>query len=343
MRRATLVTILGLGLLGCGVEFDPSSEVKTLRVLGVQKSAPYAAPGEKVEMSMLWHDGSPDAPRPVQIAWFSGCYNPPGDLFLGCVEQLAANASSGGGGGSFGLPPGFEVGTGDRFSFTMPGDVISSRPPPAAPLPPYGLGFVFFAVCAGELGPAPAASQDQFPVACYDGGGKPLGPNDFIAGYSAVYAYDTLRNQNPIISGFRFNGVDVTPSCVGLACLTAPVNAPDCAAGAPCIDPCADDGEDSCPKYPIKPIIERESAEPDEVSAIAFGRDVSEQVWVRYYVDRGSLKSEVRLVNDALKGWNDDHGTEFRAPKKSGTLSIWAVVQDNRGGQEWVRLEVGVR
>src|SRR5688572_12873525 len=116
--------------LGCSADFDPPSELKTLRVLAVQKSEPYASPGEEVELGMLWYDGSPRAPRPVQLAWFSGCFNPPGDLYLGCFDVFSNLArASGGRRGSAGLPPGLDVGFGERFTLELPTDLISSRPP----------------------------------------------------------------------------------------------------------------------------------------------------------------------------------------------------------------------
>src|SRR5690606_12215025 len=65
----TLAALLSLGAAalfpGCGPELDRISELKTLRILGVKKSAPYARPGESVELEMFWEDVGPGAPRPV--------------------------------------------------------------------------------------------------------------------------------------------------------------------------------------------------------------------------------------------------------------------------------------
>ncbi len=342
MARRLLSVMLALASVSCGVEFDPPSEVNSLRVLAVQKSLPYAKPGESVDVSMLWHDGSPKAPRNIQVAWLTGCFNPPGDSFALCGEAFGAAGGSGGGGG-LGLPPGVSVGFGDTHTFQMPADVVSARPPPQDPkVPRYGLAYVFFAACAGALGPAPPG-QIAFPLACFDPEGRAVGPDDFVAGYSAVYAYDSIRNENPIVTGFAFAGKDITPSCIGTACLTTPPKAVDCAAGDPCVDACADDGADGCPGITMTPRIDPASAEVDEVSKIAYGRDFTEQMWLRYYVERGSVKSDVKLINDATKGWNDDYSTEFRAPKEMGVISIWAAAHDNRGGVEWVRIEVGIR
>lgn len=326
-------------LLGCGAEFDPPSELKTLRVLAAQKSAPYAKPGEDVEMRMLWHDGSPKAPRPVEVAWFAGCYNPPGDLYAGCFQQFAEAGPPSGPG----LPPGIQVGFGDRFTFTMPADVISSRPPPSDPkTAPYGLAYLFFAACAGHLDQPPEGSEG-FPVACYGPGGELLGADDFVAGYSAVYAYESYRNENAIVTGFRVEGQDTAGSCIGDACLdTPPSPTLDCAS-VPCVDACSDDGGEDCPDIGIQPLVDPASAELDQISLDAYGKSYGEQMWIRYYVTAGSVKSDVRLLNDAQKGWNADYGTAFRAPSKPGPVSIWAVVHDNRGGVGWVRQEVLVQ
>ena len=57
-RRVGLA-LLSLAATGCAPEFAKVSEIETLRVLGVKKDKPYAAPGEEVTLSMLWNDGSP--------------------------------------------------------------------------------------------------------------------------------------------------------------------------------------------------------------------------------------------------------------------------------------------
>ena len=77
-----LATFLSLFLLGCGPDFDPPSELHSLRVLAVQKDLPYAPPGATVNLQMLWQDASPLAGREVQVAWSPPCYDPPADLSI---------------------------------------------------------------------------------------------------------------------------------------------------------------------------------------------------------------------------------------------------------------------
>ena len=87
-RRGWLLGAAATLVLGCGVEFDPASQLDGLRVLAVKKSAPYARPGERVDLSLLWHDTDAGRPPP-QIAWLAICENPPADLFEACFTQVA--------------------------------------------------------------------------------------------------------------------------------------------------------------------------------------------------------------------------------------------------------------
>lgn len=73
---------------GCGVGFDTAAQVEGLRVLGVQKSTPYAQPGGTVDFRMLYHDDTDEA-RDIQILWLRGCQNPPADSVRLCFEVFS--------------------------------------------------------------------------------------------------------------------------------------------------------------------------------------------------------------------------------------------------------------
>ena len=343
LLEASGICLAALALAACAPEFDRPSELRTLRVLAVQKDKPYALPGDTVNLEMLWHDGlyregSTEERRNVQIGWLSGCFDPPADLYRNCFSELRdpqlVTCSS-----DSGEPC-------EHFSFVMPQDVISRRPPPAdTTQPPYGIAYVFFALCAGELGFAdPGSGESAFPILCLDADRNALGPNHFVAGYSTVFSYDRFANQNPVLTGFEFNGEPMPAAqiCIGTECQDKVFPEFECGAG-PCVDTCADDGDrEECDGTEFRPIVDRESAELDEVSLQTRGRRLGEQMWINYYVDRGGVKSDVRLLNDAVTGWNDDYGTEFYAPKDPGRSRIWAVVHDNRGGMSWASIVVNV-
>ncbi len=336
-----LLGALSLSSVACGPEFDSPSEIKTLRVLGVKKDKPYAQPGDTVHLELLSHDakGRDD----IQYAFIGGCVNPPGDLYYGCFAQYGQLLAEGK------LP---DVALSDTFDLTLPADIISSRRDFEPGQPPYGLSIVFFAACAGELSfdmnAAAGEGSGGLPLLCLDGD-EPLGSDDFVVGYSSIYSFDGVSNQNPTFvldeqgrGRFLLEGNEIIADCVGGACQGAPMVEVDCDAEPErCIDACADDGDAECPSIDIAPQIEQ-LVERDDVSSELFGSDVTEQMWVNYYVDNGGI-SEVRLLNDANSGWNAKYRAELRAPKGKGPLMVWAVAHDNRGGQEFARVTLGVK
>jgi hypothetical protein len=369
VRCPALAAILVAGALGCGVEFDPASELTSLRVLAVKKSLPYSRPGEAVDLALLWHDSEPGRPPP-QIAWLAICENPPADLFEACfaqppdltAEELAARIS---------LPDPAATVANDRFSFVTSTDIISSRPPPAqGSTTPYGLSYVFFAVCAGQLDVL-MTGDAAIPFVCFeelDGvagfsdGDTRRDSRDFIIGYSAVFAYDEYRNGNPLVSGFRFGGTTLWPDapaelaaaapagavlasprdlCIGDACESAPPEDD----GAPCLDELTLDAclEDECAETELQPLVDPASAELDEVASARGSGMLGEQMWVNYYSSGGELSEEVRLLNDAVEGFRTDTSTGYQAADTARVSHVWAVAHDNRGGAEWARVRVCTR
>jgi len=51
----------------------------------------------------------------------------------------------------------------------------------------------------------------------------------------------------------------------------------------------------------------------------------------------------VRVVRDGTGAWNDDHASNYYAPKNSGFVRVWAVVRDNRGGVDWISTLLYIR
>jgi hypothetical protein len=362
------VGVLALLAVGCAAEFDPASELTTgLRVLAVKKNVPYARPGESVELTMLWHDAEPGRPPP-QIAWLALCENPPADLFEACFtqlpdlsqEELEARIS---------VPDPAATTANDRFSFVTSADLISSRPPPPeASTIPYGLSYVFFAACAGQLD---VDMSGEVPFVCYeeadgiDGfseGDTRRDSRDFVVGYSAVFAYDTFRNQNPIVSGMRFGDATLWPDsppdvaaaappgavlasardlCIGDACgATEPDADAEPCLDALTLDACA--GGD-CDTVDVQPLVDPASAEIDEAASARSSDMLGEQMWINYYATAGELDEEVRLLNDAVAGFSSDNATEYEPAEEAQVSYLWAVAHDNRGGTEWARLRVCTR
>jgi hypothetical protein len=333
LARAAVLAC-GVSLVGCGAELDRVSELAGLRVIAVQKDKPYAQPGDTIAMKMLFVDASEEEGRPIQIGWLSGCIDPPGDLFQGCFA-----------GGFDPALASFEQGEAlTDFSFTLPPDIISRRPPAQDPRqPPYGIAVVFFAACAGTLS-FDFGSTAGFPIRCLDADGRALLSRDFVAGYSTIYSFEGFPNANPLVNGFSFRGEDVSPefSCVADGCLEPgpdPATLPELLT----VPHCPEDGDPAaCDPIPLRALVDPASAEPDSVTAAAYGRNFQEQLWVSYYATDGRLRSDTRLVNDATRGWNAEHGTDFYAPSEPGVVRLFAAVHDNRGGVAWTGVSIAV-
>ena len=325
IKKAAALSVLSIALpLGScgGVGFDSPELVKTLRVLAVQKDTPYAHPGDKVSLRMLYWDGKAEegSPRDVQI-FFSDCVNPPADLYYRCFSPNSTLAPPD-------PPTGAPMPDADHVAlhtFTLPPDIVSSRPP-APGTHAYGLGYVLFTVCAGKVGPVPQAGQTSLPLGCFAADGSKLGVDDFDPGYTSIYAYDDGRtNANPVIHGFTLRNPEISlePDADGVRHIAR------CIPGA-------------CPKLEFKVDIDRASAEPDPGASDLDGRPVSEQLWISYYKTRGDIEKSQRLVNDATRGWNDDNATTWTPPPVPGMARLWGIVHDNRGGVEWVEAKISV-
>lgn len=365
LTLARLLAIsLGLVATACGAEFDPASQIDSLRVLALKKSLPYARPGDTVELDLLWHTREPG--RVPQIAWLAICENPASDLFQLCFTQipdlteseLAERIS---------LPSPGAAEANDHFSFTTSPDILSSRPPPAdANSTPYGLHYVFFAVCDGEL---EARTGGQLPFVCYreqDGsvgfsaGDVQLDSRDFIVGYTAIFVYDQLSNANPSISGLALDGQVLLPA-TDLDALAAqpgavPLGPEDLCIGSACASVPADDQTRSCPELltfescrgdcdevALQPLIDPSNAEVDTAASNRASGMLGEQMWINYYAAGGEVSDDVRLLNDATRGFSDEFESNYQPSDTPGVSYVWAVAHDNRGGAEWARLRLCTR
>lgn len=349
------MAVLGMFLApSCTPGFDPPSKINSLRILAVTIDKPYAFPGDDVTMRMTVHDGVGDAdgnPRNLQILWLAGCVDPEGDQFFLCFESLAETFAPFANGG---VPPADLVslqtltpemnGVPDalEFTFSLPEDIVSRRPVPEAG-PHYGIAYVFFAACAGQLNPTDlqtlGGEVPEFPLECLDDGGNKLGPEDFVIGYTQVYSFaDERPNFNPPMGGIALDDVAL------------PENLDD----GPVVERCdvseadrkvsgcgTDDPTEVCNTYEIKALI-GDVAEIDAQEVDVEGNPLQEIIWVSYFVDGGDVSPSLALVNDATKGYQDEFQTEWIPPDEPGVYNIWAVARDQRGGSSIMRRQIRV-
>jgi hypothetical protein len=344
---------------GCAADFAPISKVDGLRVLSVVADHPYVTLPEcasgagcdpaKVTLNMTWADGQEGAAPPM-ILWIGGCFDPVGDQYYGCYDSLGKLFS--GSMNASGKPDiakllasGY-VGIGPSFTLTLPQDLITRRPKPAAEQPYYGIAYVFFAVCAGELRPTPADEASglagNFPISCYDQEGNRLGADRFVPGYTQVYAFaDGRGNANPVIEAMTLDAKEIPAD---------PAKAPEVEACSVTEDErlkmagCGRrDAWSDCTTYDVSVKVPEDVAEIDPSGKQADGTPVRETVWIDYFTDRGDFAHPTQLVSDAVTGYQPDHSVPWVAPPEPGPARIWAVVHDNRGGQAVIERTVMVK
>ncbi len=321
----------GPGGSGCSAPFDPPSLINTLRILDVAVDKPYANPGDEVTFTMSYFDGRiTGSLSPITIVWIGGCFNPEGGQYYACYDQLAEQLS-----GLSGIPPqGGPVGIGPSFTLTIPDDIVSSQPEPSYG-PKYGLAYVFFVACAGTLGPVDqegTTAAGSFPVGCFDAEGNQLGPDAFIPGYTQVYVFEDGRvNANPPVEGMLFDE-ELLAEDARIETTTCPVTFEERRKSG-CS---ATDEFTECDAHTIDLQVPNDVADDDQESLDADGNPLKESVWVSYFATGGTFDADIKLLNDATKGIQEDRAVKWVAPDEPGTYQIWAVVHDNRGGSRVV-------
>jgi hypothetical protein len=129
--------------------------------------------------------------------------------------------------------------------------------------------------------------------------------------------------------------------CIGTGCeFIQPETDTEPCLEALTLDTCVD-GE--CDTIDVQPLVDPASAELDDAASARSAEMLGEQMWVNYYASAGEVSEEVRLLNDAVTGFNTDTATEYEAADEPRVSYVWAVAHDNRGGTEWARVRVCTR
>ena len=344
-RAVSVVLFALIALAACNsADFDPVSKLTSVRVLATIADKPFAKPGETVTVETLAVDARADRTRPMQVYWLPWvCTNPRSDLYYACFAQLAQQlAALRQNPPPTNVPPALLclglaasgptkdvtacLQPGSRFSIPVPADAVSSHPPVAGAAAPYGLSIGFFIACTGSVRLLPVdpanVSGQTIPLGCFDDSGNQLGPDDYVFGFTRVYAYDTITNANPVIDGLLFDGkpVDKTQGVVVPVCTSS--NQADC-------------------EHAIDVHVPDSSWEVASTAAETTVR--REEIWAAYFHTIDKTKSPGRILFDPTQGRVDGAANRFIAPSKPGTGTIWIVVHDNRDGAAWTSFPVYVQ
>jgi hypothetical protein len=327
--------------------FASEASIASVRILAAAADKPYARPSDTVTVQVLAFDGRSVKPEPMTIYWLPFvCENPKDDAYFGCFAQLAGMAGAKGGsksGTAPALKPGVDLTpflpTGPTFTFQMPADAVSSHPTTPGVAEQYGLVILFDVACAGHLELVPidpgSDNPQQIPIGCFDSHHQQLGADDWVFGFTRVYAYDSVTNANPVISGvdpFDLKGkefaFDTPPDGTTWTLVTK-----RCTAGQ----------RADCPKAAIGPIVPPSSQETQ--TQMSGSGSQREEIWADFYSTFGEFKSDARLLYDVTSGSVGAPSVtdnQFLPPNDPGDGFIWIVVHDNRGGASWVTVPVHV-
>ncbi len=314
--------------------FANPSLVASVRILASSADKPYARPGDTVTVQVLAFDGRPSKPEPMTVSWLPfPCVNPTDDAYYACFAKFgaaghidggASEPADAGASGIAALQPGVDLTpiltAGTTMKVALAPDIIASHPVVPGGVP-YGLVILFNFACAGHLEfvpPDPSnANPQQIPIGCFDSQHNALGADDFVFGFTRIYASETVTDSNPVITQVDVPG---GPLAVENG-TTAAITAANCSG--------ADGG--NCPQVAVGPIIQPPQS----------GREV----WAVFYSTAGSFTSDARLLDETTGSVGSPSATDsaFLPPNTAGAQLIWIVVHDDHNGASWVTVPVTVQ
>jgi hypothetical protein len=232
------------------------------------------------------------------------------------------------------IPPGTDLSPflvqGPRAVFNLPANIVSSHVPVKGATP-FGLAVAFNIACAGHVELVPLdpnnANPEQIPFGCFNAQHEQLGADQYVIGYTQVFAYTSLTDTNPVISSFSYQG-KLVPLDGGVA---APITVAHCGGSA-----------NGCPDAGVAVGVPDASWQPDPQDPGPDGGPLGEQIWVDYYATIGNLTEGAVLIFDPVEGRivTPPRQEEIQTDAGGQNGTMWAVVHDNRGGAAWITVPV---
>jgi len=252
--------LLGLLLLAaCGADFEPGSRVHDVRLLALRADPPFARPGERVELELLFAN-----PQQRALSWAKGtCTQPPASTLDACLSALDGP-----------LEP-FDPEEAGALGVDVPEDALDGLADGERPSALIGVVVV---ACPGELAGGETAGV---PIACRDERGRALPIGELPVGIKRVFVRERDRNAQPRITRVLFDGEEW------------PEDEPRRVAS------CAGDGYeiDDCPQATRHALSVQ--TEPAERGRDELGGEYREQIVVQFYASHGVFGSEVRIAGEA--------------------------------------------
>jgi hypothetical protein len=214
--------------------------------------------------------------------------------------------------GALPSPPAWTL-AGAMFALQVPADAIDRLAPDGRAGASVGVVVV---VCPGDIA---AGDTAGVPVACV-AGGRQLGLDEFEVGVKRVFVREQDRNANPTIDAIDWDGADWPAGAAPL------VDA--CATSGGRFDQCTDDGK----KHTVAAHGGTAESGVDEL-----GAPFAERLVVEYYATEGTFKDDARIEAQPETTWF------ARDQSRGRTVTMFAVLRDDRGGVSWATRSVTVQ
>jgi hypothetical protein len=309
VRAAALFLLTLVAAFACGPDFDPAARVSDFRLIAIAADKPFAAPGETVRLTTLYHE---PFGRPLTWAWTT-CPLPRDSTVNACLARLSELARTS-------AAPPFVVER-DRTSYevSIPANILDGIPEDARGNALFGVVTI---ACPGELSLTDLASvpAGRLPFRCLEAGsGVELAYERYAVAVKRIYIYGRDRNQNPSIAGVTWDGAPWPEADVREAQV--------CAFDSNTFGDCK--GE----KHEI--VVAAPGAV--EVGTSEYGTPFKEDVVIQHYATEGVFEFDVKTVAEPKTKW------AARTRAAGQTITMWFVVRDSRGGVSWTSRQVRVR
>jgi hypothetical protein len=311
MRRTLALLLAALLGGGCEEQFKPESEVAGLRVLGLRATPAELAPGETAALSALVVD--PTRPGRRNTLLWLGCEPDPLNLGRSVCSDMEALADPARlvpvseDGTPPQLPPGMSViGFNSLAAYTAPATLYAGLTPEDPRRRGGTVGQVLLVAIAEELSPLPTREEVE---ALFERVRRREVPS-VVTLFRLRVSEDAQRNHNPVLGELRAGGEALAPEWTLRLAGDGPT--------------------------PLELTAPDESFETYTQEGPGGVETKTEQLIAAWYTTSGRFEpARVVLRSGTPLVYQPPDGSRFQPFPEQRRGTLWAVVRDVRGGQDW--------